>query len=169
LHIKVSGGIAGAAFVLSFLLGLIGRAGFPVILIRALVFAVVFFGLIEGIYVVVKRFLPELLGKEEVVEEEAESSGSNIDILVDDESDVALQQEPEIQADSFVAEEIPATHQVLVNGSDLDSMEDAFTDDNNDEPLFEPPSRGRSAANNKKFGDPEKLANAIQTLLRRDE
>ncbi|MDR2447471.1 MAG: hypothetical protein LBD58_09340 [Treponema sp.] len=83
MHVKTSGGIAGGAFLLSFLIGLIGGAGFPMLLVRAPVFALVSFVLSEVIHLVVERFLiysPVAAG------EEALPAGSHVDISVEDAS-----------------------------------------------------------------------------------
>ncbi len=77
LHIKTSGIVALAAFLLSFVIGLIGRASFPLLLLRPLLFAALFFILTEGIYFVIARFLT---GSEDA------ASGSHVDISVEDES-----------------------------------------------------------------------------------
>ncbi|MDR1375077.1 MAG: hypothetical protein LBJ24_08920 [Treponema sp.] len=69
----------GAAFVLSLLIGLISGAGFLMVLLRALAFAVVFALFAGGAYWVIGQFLPELLssGSEE------EIPGSRVNISVD--------------------------------------------------------------------------------------
>jgi hypothetical protein len=82
MHLKTSGVIAGAAFMLSFILGLIGHAGFPMILIRALVFAILFLILVEAIYMLIDRFLSNIAGN---APESAASPGQRVDISLDDE------------------------------------------------------------------------------------
>lgn len=79
----MSGGIAGGAFLLSFLTGLVGGAGFPLILVRAFFFALFAFALSEAIHLVVKQFLidsPGAAGEEEPL------AGSHVDISVEDVS-----------------------------------------------------------------------------------
>jgi hypothetical protein len=85
MHVKTSGSIAGGAFILSFLIGLIGGAGFPLILVRALVFALFGFALSEGIHLVVKQFLIE---PPNVTDGDAPPAGSHVDISVEDASGV---------------------------------------------------------------------------------
>jgi hypothetical protein len=60
---KLSGVFAGLGFVLSFLVGLVAGANFPLILIRAFVFAAIFFALSSAGYGAIQMFLPELLSK----------------------------------------------------------------------------------------------------------
>ncbi|MDR2618445.1 MAG: hypothetical protein LBC62_06205 [Treponema sp.] len=81
--VRISGIIAGAAFVLSLLLGLISRAALPVLFVRALIFAVLFFVLSGLVYSLVSRFLPELL---EDAKDSSEFSprGSRVNIVEDD-------------------------------------------------------------------------------------
>jgi hypothetical protein len=77
LHLKTSGIAAIGAFVLSFFIGIIGGAGFPLLLFRALLFSAVFFILSEGIYFITERFLAD---------KPPPVSGSRVDIVVDDET-----------------------------------------------------------------------------------
>jgi hypothetical protein len=58
---KLSGICAGAGFILSFLVGLFSGALFPLLLIRALIFAAVFFALSSALYAAIQLYLPELL------------------------------------------------------------------------------------------------------------
>jgi len=63
INFRVSGIAAGIAFVLSLLIGILSGAGFPYLLLRALVFACVFFALSGLGFWAVSRFLPELLSE----------------------------------------------------------------------------------------------------------
>jgi hypothetical protein len=86
----------GAAFALAFVMSLlIGHTGLPVALLRALVFAVVFFGLGLGIWVLISTFIPELLSSG--AEDEGAgnvlfgaAAGSRVNITVDDAPNTAL-------------------------------------------------------------------------------
>ncbi|MDR2109943.1 MAG: hypothetical protein LBP32_01405 [Spirochaetaceae bacterium] len=81
---RISAAAAGTAFVLSLLLGLTHGARLPWLLIRPLVFALLFFLISTGIYQVVIRFLPELLEEDpfpDSEEEPAEAPGARIDIM----------------------------------------------------------------------------------------
>ena len=82
INFKITGFAAGAAFILSFLVGLLSGGNVIIVLIRALVFAVVFFILSGGIHLLITHFLPELLeenrnepGFEEVL------TGSRVNIM----------------------------------------------------------------------------------------
>jgi len=76
INFKVSGIAAGVAFILSLIIGFASGAAFSAILLRAIVFALVFFAL-SGLGVwLVSRFLPELLNGAEAGEDEG---GSDID------------------------------------------------------------------------------------------
>jgi hypothetical protein len=59
--VKISAIAAGLAFIVSFLLGLLSGASFPALIIRPLVFAVLFFIIAAIVYFAVSHFLPELL------------------------------------------------------------------------------------------------------------
>ena len=72
-NLKVCGIVAAAAFLLSFLLGLASRTLMPLLLVRPLVFAAVFFGISIFINFLISRFLPELI--------ETHASGSDSDLL----------------------------------------------------------------------------------------
>lgn len=60
-NFKISGFAAGAAFVLSLLVGLVSGAPAPILLLRALLFAVLFFLLICLVFWLLNQFVPELL------------------------------------------------------------------------------------------------------------
>ncbi|MDR3304036.1 MAG: hypothetical protein LBS86_06455 [Treponema sp.] len=79
-NVKTSGIIAFAAFILSFLLGLISGGGVFWVLIRALIFGAAFFALVSAGQVLIDRFL--LSSNDELSEQPA--PGSVIDISVDD-------------------------------------------------------------------------------------
>ncbi|MDR1059103.1 MAG: hypothetical protein LBL43_06105 [Treponema sp.] len=83
--LRISGIAAGAAFILSFLLGLIHKAGLPWLLLRPLIFAVLFFLISAAVYQLVSRFLPELLegGGEtpDYGDESPEVPGSRVNIM----------------------------------------------------------------------------------------
>ena len=61
INFKIGGIISIAAFFLSFLLGLMNHSVMPMLIIRPLVFAVVFFLIYAAVTTLVSRFLPELL------------------------------------------------------------------------------------------------------------
>ncbi|AEJ19666.1 hypothetical protein [Gracilinema caldarium] len=58
---KISGLVAGIAFILSILFGMIAGAAFLIALIRALIFAVFFFVFSGLVYWLITQFIPELI------------------------------------------------------------------------------------------------------------
>ncbi|GHV56486.1 hypothetical protein AGMMS49579_21100 [Spirochaetia bacterium] len=90
INLKVSGIAAMAGFILSLLVGIASGGRVPVSLLRALLFSMVFFGLSCGIWVLINRFLPELLSPGAAAGEDnfiPEEDGSHVDISVDDGDD----------------------------------------------------------------------------------
>jgi hypothetical protein len=71
------------AFVLSFLIGLLSRTILPALIIRPLVFAVLFFIIANLINMLVHRYLPELLERDAGPKEDIIMPGSQIDIMED--------------------------------------------------------------------------------------
>jgi len=105
MQVNVKWGIyaAAAALLLSFLTGiLMGHAGFSVALVRALIFAALFFGLGIGAWTIINTFIPELLfpetndaavnifGSESTQSPDPQSYGSRINITLGDRSEAAL-------------------------------------------------------------------------------
>ena len=85
-NLKLSGITAGLAFILSFAIGMIRGVTFPILIIRAGLFAVIFLVMSVLIRGLVSRFIPELLMPELLMEENntAPSPGSNINITDED-------------------------------------------------------------------------------------
>jgi hypothetical protein len=81
--LKQSGIFAAVAFVFSFLIGLISRSTMPLLIIRPLIFAVIFFALSAFIKILISRFLPELLG-DGAQDDGVFKPGSTINILEED-------------------------------------------------------------------------------------
>jgi hypothetical protein len=78
-NFKVSGIAAGAAFVVSLLLGMLSGSGLPALLLRALGFGVFFFVLFCLIFWLVGQFMPELLsGPDDLFD----APGSRVNISV---------------------------------------------------------------------------------------
>jgi hypothetical protein len=83
---KLSAAAAGAAFVLSLLIGLISGGTFLFVLVRAAIFGALFFGFAVGSHMLLSRFLPELLGLSGTETKEGDSEvGSRIDLVVGDD------------------------------------------------------------------------------------
>jgi hypothetical protein len=78
---KVSGIAAGIGFIFSFLLGIITGAGLPLLLIRAVIFAALFFILASLVYGAISTYLPELLDNSE----ELPGLGAQVDISIGDD------------------------------------------------------------------------------------
>jgi hypothetical protein len=95
--VKISAIIAGLAFIISFLLGMVTGASFPVLVIRPLIFAVLFFVIAGIIYFLVSHFLPELLdeGRNEIVRpDDILNPGSRINITEDEPAGPAVYAAP---------------------------------------------------------------------------
>lgn len=93
MHVKTSGIIAGGSFLLSFVVGIIGRAGFPMLFVRAFVFALLSFVLSELIHLVTERFL---IDAATAMDGNIQPAGSYVDISVSDDSGVKLSETTEI-------------------------------------------------------------------------
>ena len=75
-----------AALVLSFIVGLFSEANMGIVLLRALLFCLLFFGLGTGIWILIHKFFPELLAtiyNEEEPDSFSASPGSRVDITLD--------------------------------------------------------------------------------------
>jgi hypothetical protein len=81
-----------AAFLLSILTGIVRGVSFLPLFLRAVLFAVLAGGLVQGFVLVVRRFLPELSEEEtqSIQDEEESGSGQNIDIVLPAEDGTAL-------------------------------------------------------------------------------
>lgn len=173
---RVSTIVAGAAFVLSALIGLIGNVSFGALLVRALLSAAAFGAGAIGLRFVIDRFLPELLAASPP-ETEAEP-GKSVDIVVDGEDDLtseaaltddaplqdALDDGPEPADVDEVAVELPEANDQEESGEELpsvESMDDSFT---------EVPLAAESVEDVSQSGeDPAVMARAIRTVLNREE
>jgi hypothetical protein len=82
INFRVCGIAAGLAFVLSLIFGIIAGNGFFTVLFRALLFGGVFFGLFAVGFILVSRFLPELLSESDGDEFDISTPGSRVDISV---------------------------------------------------------------------------------------
>ena len=87
----------GFAFFLSFLVGVISRVGFGIILLRGIISAVLFAGVGFVISILVKKFLPDLNPGGDNNKEE----GGTIDIVIEDEGEIVprLADDEETDAD----------------------------------------------------------------------
>jgi len=84
LNLRIGGIVAGAAFVLSLVLGLVGRTPMPLLIIRPAIFAALFFVISALIKLVVSRFLPEILEDGDINRDADNLPGTRINILEGD-------------------------------------------------------------------------------------
>jgi hypothetical protein len=133
INLKWSGIAGGFGLLFSFLVGVINGAGFPLVLIRALIFGIVFFILGGGIWMLINNFVPELLfpGEEEGLSSESRP-GSRLDISVGGGQESAL---PELYGNSGAEEEVGNISDLLNgtispgNNTGMDQKgEDGYTD-----------------------------------------
>ncbi len=86
---KISGLVAGIAFILSLLFGMIAGAAFLIALLRAIIFGIFFFVFSGLAYWLITQFLPELLDTQNQVSAEPEAVvqdlGSKVNISVGEE------------------------------------------------------------------------------------
>ncbi len=80
---KISGIIAGVAFILSFLIGLFTGSQFFPVLLRAFVLGLIFFVLVSLSYWLINQFLPELLTSPHDESNGNDILGSKVDISID--------------------------------------------------------------------------------------
>ncbi|GHV91533.1 hypothetical protein AGMMS50268_20360 [Spirochaetia bacterium] len=89
INLKVSGLAAVSGFILSLLIGIASGGGTPISLIRSLFCGLGFFALSSGIWVLINRFIPEILaappreGDNLLLDGD---SGSRVNISVEDEN-----------------------------------------------------------------------------------
>jgi hypothetical protein len=78
---------AGGAFLISLIFGLLGKAGFLISLVRALIFAGLFFVLVVGIYYIYDKFLQPA---DKITDDDTDDLlGQNVDYSVGDDVDRA--------------------------------------------------------------------------------
>lgn len=77
-NIRLSTIVACVAFILSLLIGIMSKSYFPALILRPLAFGVLFFVLSAAITLLVSRFLPELLEKDDYSEGPLPGSRINI-------------------------------------------------------------------------------------------
>ena len=82
-NFKLSGIIAGAAFIFSLVIGLVSGVRIPIVFLRAFIFAVIFFGLTCLVYWLVSQFVPEMLSEPDDILD-IPAPGSRVDITVED-------------------------------------------------------------------------------------
>jgi len=125
IDFRVSGIAAGIAFVLSLIIGILSGGGFLVPLLRAFIFAGVFFALSGLGYWVVSRFLPELLSEGGGADGDDEfgipAPGSRVDISVGSSVDGAFPEDASDAVDDIAGRPSAVKKQRI---SPLDQNED---------------------------------------------
>ena len=103
---RVSAITAGAAFLLSVLVGVIGDVSFGVLILRAIIAAIVFGAGATGLTIVIDRYLPEL--RRTSPASAASVNGNTVDIVVegDDELETVADgsDEADLQSDAIDSE-----------------------------------------------------------------
>jgi len=84
INFRTCGIIAGAALILSFLIGIVSRASMPMLIIRPVLFAVIFFVVSSVVNLLIKNFVPELLESGGADEDPGNLLGTRIDITEGD-------------------------------------------------------------------------------------
>ena len=126
LNLRVCGIVAVAAFLFSLLIGIVNRSSMPLLLVRPLIFALVFFAISAAIQILVNRFLPELLAGDKAAESMDFMAGSRIDITEGDSDitpnfahGVAAGISPPPSAGSFMGAQADDSEDGLGNISEL--------------------------------------------------
>jgi hypothetical protein len=128
-----------AGFFLSFFIGLISGAGIGILMLRALICAAVFGGVVFAVRLVADKFLLGDAKIETGNSSYSDEQGANVDITLDDE---VFQEEPEMpQSDSF--QPVPLTPESSPREKSV--------------PVFD-----------KANFDPSVLAEAIRTVMSKD-
>jgi hypothetical protein len=126
------------AFVLSFLVGIISGNPFFTILIRALLFGLVFCGLGAAASYLLDKFTPELFNPGQLTQEQNETRG-NIDIVLPEENPVISESLIEEQEDSEAAEELETADEN--RETEQDFLDEEYTGQSDQEsPVQEQPA-----------------------------
>ena len=87
---KIYAACGAAGFALSFIVGLFSGAPFLIILLRALIFGVVFAGLAVLFGFLLNRFVPDLFDKSAAPASKPNAKGGKLDITISDDGDASL-------------------------------------------------------------------------------
>jgi len=79
-----------AAFVLSFGIGILSGANISHIILRTLIFTVIFFGLGTGIWILINNYIPDLLASNDDNKEGDMRPGSRVDITLENNKGFAM-------------------------------------------------------------------------------
>ena len=193
---KIPAGAAGGAFLLSFLVGLLGRVGFGIAILRGMLWAVIFGALAFGVDYLLRRFLSELFTDQEngAVEEErsvditldeenplagetkasAEESNSAVeDALGEDSEEIAELEQADEQGEAAGFPESKSDDSVedeVVSGGELpnlEAVETAFVTSGVEERDDQPQSVSIDALGMDE--DPATVARAVRTFMNKDQ
>ncbi len=180
---------AGAGFILSFFLGLINGVRFFTILVRAGITGIIFGGFVFVTAFILEKFVPELFSSEFF--DDSSFSGGNVNITLDDAQDEGdyvaqagafMSDNEESHApvsDDSMDEEFLSLHDndafgsstesETLEGDDVDSSVMPEITDFGDDTMFAsdselPIDEGKNTVENTKV-----MAEAIRTILKRDE
>jgi hypothetical protein len=181
-NIKISGIIAVCACALSLLLGLVSGGSFVMVLIRALIFGVVFFVLIAGAQVLIGQFLPELFNVEIAfpMTPAQPEPGSVVDISVDDMGVSGAPDGGINVAETSLDDLLSKIDMSKSEEGELDQKEtDGYTEDMNMEEEIQTGDKVSQTSSRRDNSDieekeknvgkynPKDLASAISTMLRK--
>jgi len=172
-NIKVSSIVAGIAFILSLLTGIISGGSFFIVLLRALICAVAFSALITGMRVLISIFLPELLQFDEKENVAEHTVGTNVDISIEDNGETSHSfKESNSNVSSPQDATMDQSHEKAYNNkveAEGNSIKPSATSKAKQESLAAP-NMGKMQNKGKTIDttnmDPKKMASAIQTMLK---
>ncbi len=177
---KFVAAVAILAMAVSLLSGGLGGIGFGVLIFRAFLGAVVFTGLAVGLNLFVVRVFPELLENDDFsdsgVDAAMDTPGARVDIVMPAEApdSFAGADEAEVvngEAGGSETGDSQEPDDVEADGlealGDLDGFAGSFSEDGSDKPDSSPPKKTNNALGDNQ--EPEELAQAIQTVMKRDE
>ncbi len=194
LNWKLPAVSAGVAFILAFISATVGGVQFGAMLLRSLIAAVIFGALGIGVDMLIKHYLPELAGGDAEGSEESETEESvqraengGVDITLDEEnphnvgasqletgnegtsptSETAEEPGSEIAGDEMI-EDVEEVEE-LENGDDEFSNAHSEDDDEDEGRAFQAPESGATIDVMGDEQDPETVAKAVRTLLKKDE
>lgn len=133
MRIHISAIVACIAFIISFLMGIVGPAGFPAVLTRALLFAATFFALILAVQLVGRKFLPDLLS---AWTDEDALPGSQVDISVEDDENREEQAEDTEYSSATEENEEPLDKNTEINYTETADVD--RKNEENEEKIFTP-------------------------------
>ena len=114
---RASGIAACGAFILSLIVGIVNGASMPMLILRPVIFAVIFFILAGVFHIIINRFLPELL--EDSRDDSDFLPGSRINILEGDSADTSQEYQAAVPGKPFMGAQPDDSEDGLGDVSDL--------------------------------------------------